>query len=57
MSDERSTRPSTPHMHMRPATLLTAIGLCLLIMVIQLVPALQGVTSRLTTIATAGAAR
>lgn len=57
MSDERSARPSTPHMHTRPATLLTALGLCVLIMLIQLVPDLQGSTSRLATISTAGAAR
>lgn len=57
MSDERSARPSTPHMHTRPATLLTALGLCVLIMLIQLVPDLQGATSRLATISTAGAAR
>ena len=46
MTDERKKRQPTPHLQTRPATLITAIGLCLLIMVIQLVPQFQDGTMR-----------
>jgi hypothetical protein len=35
-------------LHTRPATMITAIGLCLLIMLIQLVPQLQEAATRMT---------
>ena len=38
MSDERRVQRPKPVLHTRPATMLTAIGLCVLIMIIQLVP-------------------
>ncbi len=38
MSDERRPQGPKPVLQTRPATMLTAIGLCVLIMVIQLVP-------------------
>jgi hypothetical protein len=40
MSD-RQTRQLTPHLQTRPATMLTAIGLCALIVLMQLVPEVQ----------------
>jgi type II secretory pathway component PulF len=46
MTDERKKREPTPHLHTRPATMLTAIGLCVLIMLIQLVPQFQQGGSR-----------
>ncbi len=45
MTDERQKRQPTPHLQTRPATMLTAIGLCVLIMIIQLVPLAQDVSS------------
>ncbi len=47
MTDERQKRQPTPHLQTRPATMITAIGLCLLIMLIQLVPQAQDGTTRL----------
>jgi len=47
MTDERKKRQPTPHLQTRPATMITAIGLCLLIMIIQLVPELQDGTTRM----------
>jgi hypothetical protein len=38
MSDDRRAKSPTPVLRTRPATMLTAIGLCLFIMVMQLVP-------------------
>ena len=38
MPDERRAQGPTPVLRTRPATMLTAIGLCVLIMVIRLVP-------------------
>jgi len=40
MTDHRTRQP-TPHLQTRPATMLTAIGLCALIVLIQLVPEIQ----------------
>jgi hypothetical protein len=47
MTDERQKRAPNPHLQTRPATIFTAIGLCVLIMIIQLVPALQDVSAPL----------
>ena len=38
MPDERRAQGPKPVLRTRPVTMLTAIGLCVLIMVIQLVP-------------------
>ena len=38
MSDDRGAKSPTPVLRTRPATMLTAIGLCVFIMVIQLLP-------------------
>jgi hypothetical protein len=46
MPDERRSPPPTPHLRTRPATMLTAIGLCMIIMLIQLMPEIQDITSR-----------
>lgn len=53
MSDVvRRVAAPTPHLRTRPATMLTAIGLCVMIMLIQIVPELQDSTSgsRTTTV-------
>lgn len=41
MTERRSRREPTPHLQTRPATMLTAIGLCALIVLMQLVPEVQ----------------
>ena len=41
MPDERRAHAPKPVLRTRPATMLTAIGLCVLIMVIQLVPQIR----------------
>ena len=41
MTDIHKRREPTPHLHTRPATMLTAIGLCVLIMIMQLLPHLE----------------
>ena len=46
MPDERHSPSPTLHLRTRPATMLTAIGLCVIIMLIQLMPEIQDVTSR-----------
>lgn len=51
MSDERQKREPNPHLRTRPATMLTAIGLCVLIMLIQLVPTVQDAATRAPTAA------
>ena len=38
MSDDRRAKSPTPVLRTRPATMLTAIGLCVFIMVLQLAP-------------------
>ena len=38
MSDDRRARSPTPVLRTRPATMLTAIGLCVFIMIMQLLP-------------------
>jgi hypothetical protein len=49
MPDQRRKREPRPHLQTRPATMITAIGLCVLIMLIQLVPEIQDAASRLQT--------
>jgi hypothetical protein len=49
MPDQRQKREPKPHLQTRPATMITAIGLCLLIMLIQLVPEINDAASRLQT--------
>jgi len=41
MTDRSTRRGPTPHLQTRPATMLTAIGLCALIVLMQLVPEVQ----------------
>jgi type II secretory pathway component PulF len=41
MTDQANARKPVPHLQTRPATMLTAIGLCVIIMLIQLVPEFQ----------------
>jgi hypothetical protein len=41
MTDQPPRRVPTPHLQTRPATMLTAIGLCALIVLMQLVPEVQ----------------
>jgi len=38
MSDDRRTKDPAPVLRTRPATMLTAIGLCVFIMIMQLLP-------------------
>lgn len=54
MPDERRAKSPTPVLRTRPATLLSAIGLCLLIMAMQLVPESRDVGSRVPTPVAAG---
>jgi hypothetical protein len=49
MTDERLPSTPNPHLRTRPATMVTAIGLCMIIMLIQLVPDLQDFSSRFAT--------
>lgn len=46
MSDQRNVRKPNPHLQTRPATMLTAIGLCVLIMLMHLLPNFQDTGSR-----------
>ncbi len=56
MPDERRAQGPKPVLRTRPATLLTAIGLCLLIMVMHLVPQFRDAGSgRVLGLATASA--
>jgi hypothetical protein len=59
MSDDRRARVPTPVLRTRPATMLTAIGLCVFIMVMQLLPqfsdsGLNRINGIATTTTTAG---
>ena len=45
MPDERRPHAPTHYLRTRSATMLTAIGLCLVIMVMQLVPDIRAATS------------
>lgn len=49
MSDQRQKRGPNPHLQTRPATMITAIGLCMLIMLIQLMPEIDDAATRLQT--------
>jgi hypothetical protein len=49
MTDQRQKREPKPHLQTRPATMITAIGLCVIIMLIQLVPQIQDAATRLQT--------
>jgi len=55
MTDHAKARKPVPHLQTRPATMLTAIGLCVIIMLIQLVPEFQTGGSRIPTSVTASA--
>ena len=56
MPDERRAHAPTPHLKTRPATMLTAIGLCVVIVAMQLVPQIHDMTSsRVTAPVVAGA--
>lgn len=47
MLDERRAIPApTPHLRTRPVTVLTALGLCLIIMLIQFTPGMEDRISR-----------
>ena len=45
MPDERQAHAPTPLLKTRPATMLTAIGLCATIIVMQLVPDIRDMAS------------
>jgi hypothetical protein len=49
MANERLARAPTPHLRMRPATMLTAIGLCVIIMLLQFVPENRSFSARSAT--------
>jgi hypothetical protein len=54
MSDDRRAKAPTPVLRTRPATMLTAIGLCVFIMVMQLMPQFSDSgLNRITTATTA----
>ncbi|HZQ00981.1 MAG TPA: hypothetical protein VFB13_15675 [Reyranella sp.] len=53
MTDDHRRRAPNPHLRTRPATMVTAIGLCLIIIAIQLVPDIQDLSSRFTTVPSA----
>ena len=57
MPDERRAQGPKPVLRTRPATMLTAIGLCVLIMVIQLVPHFRDIGSSAMPISATAAAR
>jgi type II secretory pathway component PulF len=58
MSDQtKGARKPTPHLQTRPATMLTAIGLCVIIMLIQLVPEFQALSSHISTSSVTASAR
>ncbi len=53
MSDVRRARSPSPVLRTRPATMLTAVGLCVFIMIMQLVPEIRdGGPARTTAAAT-----
>lgn len=49
MPDKRRGHSPPPVLRTRPATMLTAIGLCLFIVVMQLMPDIRGIGSRAPT--------
>jgi hypothetical protein len=44
MTDHRQKPGPTPHLQTRPATMITAIGLCAIIVLLQVVPEIQSMT-------------
>ncbi|HYC65594.1 MAG TPA: hypothetical protein VEC14_12750 [Reyranellaceae bacterium] len=46
MTDERLARVPIPHLRTRPATMLTAIGLCVIIVLLQLAPEIREFSAR-----------
>lgn len=52
MTEHRTRREPNPHLQTRPATMLTAIGLCALIVLIQLVPEVQSMVRLLASVMT-----
>ena len=57
MSDERWAEGPKPVLRTRPATMLTAVGLCVLIMVMQLVPQIRDIGASRLPASTTTAAR
>ena len=57
MPDERRAQGPKPVLRTRPATMLTAIGLCVLIMVIQLVPQIRDISASRTPASVTAAAQ
>ena len=56
MSDQvRQKRELKPHLQTRPATMITAIGLCVLIMLMQFMPQIQEAAERLQATTTSSA--
>ncbi len=55
MTDQARARTPVPHMQTRPATVVTAVGLCAIIMLIQFVPEFQSIDVRLPTAMTVSA--
>ena len=56
MPADRRPQGPTPVLRTRPATMLTAVGLCVLIMIMQLVPEVRDTgSSRIPATVTAGA--
>ena len=55
MPDERRAQSPKPVLRTRPATMLTAIGLCVLIMLMQFMPQIQEAATRLQATTTSSA--
>jgi hypothetical protein len=53
MSERRPRAPS-PHLQTRPVTMLTAIGLCFLLMIMHLVPEIRDASVRVAVTAQSG---
>jgi hypothetical protein len=53
MTDDHFRRAPNPHLRTRPATMLTAIGLCAIIIAMQLAPQIHDLSSRFSTAASA----
>jgi hypothetical protein len=48
MPDDRRASAPSPYLRTRPATMFTALGLCLLVMIMQLVPEARDSVSRIS---------
>ena len=46
LDEQRVVYAPTPHLRTRPATVLTALGLCVIIMLIQFTPGMEDRISR-----------